>query len=80
IEAASGCLLMYPLISSCSLDKAKPVSACGGMYTEERTQFAFNGYSPKWRYGDELMNKVIIFIFFVYKKYSRRFITFRLNH
>ncbi len=25
---------------------------CVAADTEERTQFAFNGYSPKWRYGD----------------------------
>ncbi len=31
MEAASGCLLMYPLSTSWSLDKAKLVSACGGM-------------------------------------------------
>ncbi len=31
IEAASGCLFMYPLSTSWSLDKAKLVSACGGM-------------------------------------------------
>ncbi len=30
--------------------------------------------------GDELLNIVVIFIFFAYKKYSRRFITVRLNH
>ncbi len=28
----------------------------------------------------ELLNKVVIFVFFAYKKYSRSFITFRLNH
>ncbi len=28
---------------------------------------------------DELLNKVVIFIFFAYNKYSHRFITFRLN-
>ncbi len=30
--------------------------------------------------GDKLLSKVVIFIFFAYKKYSRRFITFRLYH
>ncbi len=30
--------------------------------------------------GDKLLNKVVIFIFFAYKKYSRCFIKFRLNH
>ncbi len=30
--------------------------------------------------GEELLNKVLIFIFFAYRKYSRRFIKFRLNH
>ncbi len=34
----------------------------------------------RWCGGDKLLNKVVIFVFFVYKKYYRRFITFRLNH
>ncbi len=34
----------------------------------------------RWRRGDQLLNKVIIFIFFAYKKYFCRFITVRLNH
>ncbi len=45
--------------------------------------FASSGYSPKWlRWsgGDELLNKVVIFVFFAYKKYSRSFIALRLNH
>ncbi len=25
---------------------------CGAADTEQRTQFAFSGYSPKWRYAD----------------------------
>ncbi len=39
-------------------------------------------YSPKWRHcrGDELLNKVVIFVFFVHKKYSRIFVKLRLNH
>ncbi len=28
---------------------------------------------PKWRYADEKRQRGVIFIFFVYKKYSRRF-------
>ncbi len=41
--------------------------------------------SPKWRYIDtdretNCWINVIISIFFAYKKYSRRFIKFRLNH
>ncbi len=41
-----------------------------------------NGATVTWmkRGGDELFNKVVIFIFFAYKKYSRCIITFRLNH
>ncbi len=31
-------------------------------------------------WGNKLLNKVVISIFFEYKKYSRCFITFRLNH
>ncbi len=34
----------------------------------------------RWCRWDKLLNKVVIFIFFAYKKYSRRFIKFRLNH
>ncbi len=30
--------------------------------------------------NNDFLNKVIIFIFFAYKRYSRRFIKFRLNH
>ncbi len=37
IHAASGCMLIYPLSSSCSLDKAKLLSACGGIYTAVTT-------------------------------------------
>ncbi len=36
-KAASGCLFIYPLSASWSLDKAKLVSACGGMYTAVTT-------------------------------------------
>ncbi len=37
--------------------------------------------NPKWRYADEKRQRGVIFIFFVYKKYFRRFkIKFRLNH
>ncbi len=31
----------------------------------------------RWRRGDKLLNKVIIFVFYVYKKYSRSFIKLR---
>ncbi len=31
-------------------------------------------------YGASLLNKVVILVLFPYKKYSRRFITLRLNH
>ncbi len=35
---------------------------------------------PGWRHGgDELLNKVIIFVFFAHKKYSRSFVKLRLN-
>ncbi len=34
----------------------------------------------RWCGGDKLLNKVVIFVFFAYKKYFRRFIKFRLNH
>ncbi len=60
---------------------------CGVADTEECTQFAFSGYSPKWRYGDaerhrgdELLKKGRYFFFFAFRKYSRCFIKFRLNH
>ncbi len=59
----------------------KTAYPCGAANTEQHMLFAFSGYSPKWRYGgDELLNKVVIFVFFAYKKYSRSFITLRLNH
>jgi len=55
--------------------------------TEERTLPAYCSELPKWCYadlerhrGEELLNKVIIFVFFVYKKYYCRFIKLRLNH
>uniref|UniRef100_A0A8C1HTK4 Ubiquitin carboxyl-terminal hydrolase n=1 Tax=Cyprinus carpio carpio TaxID=630221 RepID=A0A8C1HTK4_CYPCA len=48
--------------------------------------FIFFGCSPKWRYGDaernrgdKMLNKVVIFVYFTYKKYFHRFIKFRLN-
>ncbi len=38
-------------------------------------------YSPKrWHRGDELLNKVIIFVFFVHEKYTRSFVKLRLKH
>ncbi len=43
-------------------------------------QRIFSKMALRWRRGDELLNKVIIFVFFAYKKYSHRFITLRLNH
>ncbi len=30
--------------------------------------------------GDELLNKVVIFVFFVHEKYSRSLVNLRLNH
>ncbi len=33
-----------------------------------------------WRGGDELLTKVVNFVFFAHKKYSCRFIKLRLNH
>ena len=65
----------------------KTAHPCGAADTEERTPQAYCSDLPKWRYadlerhrGEELLNKVVIFVFFMYKKYSRRFITLRLNH
>ncbi len=43
-------------------------------------QRIFSKMALRWRRWDELLNKVVIFIFFAYKKYSRRFIKFILNH
>ncbi len=43
-------------------------------------QRIFSKMALRWRRGDELLNKVVIFIFLAYKKYSRRFIKLRLNH
>ncbi len=36
--------------------------------------------APGWRGGDELLNKVIIFVFFAHKKYSRNIVKLRLNY
>ncbi len=33
-----------------------------------------------WRGGDELLNKVVNFVFFAHKKYSRSFVKLWLNH
>ncbi len=33
-----------------------------------------------WRRGDKLLNKVVIFVFFAHKKYSRSFVKWQLNH
>ncbi len=43
-------------------------------------QWIFSKMALRWRRWDELLNKVVIFIFFAYKKYFRHFIMFRLNH
>ncbi len=44
-------------------------------------QRIFSKMALHWRKGDELLNKVVIFVcFFEYKKYSRSFIALRLNH
>ncbi len=43
-------------------------------------QWGWQKMAPRWRGGDELLNKVTIFVFFAYKKYSRSFIKLRLNH
>ncbi len=33
-----------------------------------------------WCGGDELLNKVVFFVFFVHKKYFRSFVKLQLNH
>ncbi len=57
---------------------------CGTADTEQRTQLCpadiLQTTILHWSRGDELLNKVVIFVFFAYKKYSRSFITLRLNH
>ncbi len=61
----------------------RSASLCCGWY---RRAYALcvQWISLKWRYGDReetnCWKKVIIFIFFAYKKYCRRIIKFRLNH
>ncbi len=42
-------------------------------------QWILSKMAPGWWGGEELLNKVIIFVFFVYKKYSRSFVKLRLN-
>ncbi len=41
-------------------------------------QRIFSKMALRWHTGDELLNS--LFFFFAYKKYSRSFITLRLNH
>ncbi len=59
---------------------------CGPADTEECTHFASRALSRKWRYADseETLRCLIVeksyFVLFLYKKYSRRFKTLRLNH
>ncbi len=36
--------------------------------------------APGWRRGDELLNKIVMFVFFAHKKCSRSFVKLRLNH
>ncbi len=42
-------------------------------------QWVLSKIEPGWRGGDELLNKVVIFVFFAHKKYSRSFVKLRLN-
>ncbi len=42
-------------------------------------QRIFSKMALHWRRGDKLLNKVIIFVFFAYEKYSRCFVKLRLN-
>ncbi len=42
-------------------------------------QRIFSKMALRWRRGDKLLNKVVIFVFFAYKKYSRSFVKLRLN-
>ncbi len=59
------------------------VSLCCGWH---RTAYAvcvqriLSKMALRWHGWDELLNKVVIFVFFGYKKYSRSFITLLLNH
>ncbi len=43
-------------------------------------QWILSKMALRWHRVDELLNKVVIFVFFAYKKYSRRFIKLWLNH
>ncbi len=69
--------------SNQSINNIEDVSVWCGWH---RTAYAvyvqriFSKMALRWRRGDELLNKVVIFIFLAYKKYSRRFIKLRLNH
>ncbi len=42
-------------------------------------QWILSKMAPGWCGGDKLLNKVVIFIFYVHKKYSRSFVKVRLN-
>ncbi len=77
------CTQIRCLCSDQSVNNVNSVSAYGA---EQRTEYVVyvcdtphNG-AIGWRRGDELLNKVVIFVFFAHKKYSRSYVKLRLNH
>ncbi len=43
-------------------------------------QWILSNMALRWSGGDELLNKVVIFVFYVYKKYSCSFVKLQLKH
>ncbi len=58
------------------------VSARCGWHTRAYAvciQRIYSKMALHWHWGDELLNKVVIFVFFAYKEYSCSFVKLRLN-
>ncbi len=58
----------------------KTAYPCCEADTEQRMLCMLSKMALQWRGGDKLFNKVVIFVFFAFKKYSRSFIMLWLNH
>ncbi len=71
------------LSSDKSVNNINSISTYGATNTEQHMSFTYvilqNG-AIGWRRGDELLNKVIIFVFFAHKKYFHGFVKLRLDH
>ncbi len=71
------CTRIRCLRSDQSVNNVNNISAYGAADTEQHTLFTcviLSKMPPGWGGGDELLNKVDIFVFFAHKKYSRSFV------